>query len=80
MENNYRQLQREILERNLISSDYDVARTCLEIKGSSDITALASSYQIPEPIVYEFITCLGALLGQDEDFRRITTRQLVKRK
>lgn len=80
MKKDYKQLQKKILERDLISSDYDIARTCFNIKGPSDVAAVAFSHQLPEETIYEFITCLGDLLGQDEDFKRVTTRQFIKKR
>lgn len=80
MKKEYRQLQNDILERELIASDYEVARACLNIKGISDVKEVSMSSQIPEPTIYEFITCLGDLLGQDQDFQKMTTRQFVKKR
>lgn len=76
----YKQLQKEVLERTLIPSDYAVAKACLEIKGETDIMTVASSYEISEDTVYEFVTCLGDLLGQDEEFQKVTGKPFVKEK
>lgn len=78
MKKGYKKLQKEVLEKRLISSDYDVAKSCFDIKGPSDVATVASSHQISEDTAYEFITCLGDLLGQDKDFQKMTAKQLKK--